>query len=174
MDFLDPRRFRKHKIRLIVGYILIAIAIALGTIVLVYSAYGYGVNTKTGDVVQNGLLFVDSKPGGAAIYLNNKSIHQTTSARLVLPSSDYDLLLKKNGYRPWERKFTLDEHTISRYFYPFLFPVKPFTATLKSYSSAPPLFSETPDRHWLLVKLPQSATETISFDEFDTGDLTKP
>jgi hypothetical protein len=67
MDFLDPRRFRKQKIRLMVGYILIAVAIGLGTVILVYGAYGYGINTKTGDIVQNGLLFVDSKPGGADI-----------------------------------------------------------------------------------------------------------
>jgi hypothetical protein len=174
MDFLDPRRKRAHNIRLIIGYILVAIAIGLGTIILVYSAYGYGVNTKTGDVVQNGLLFADSKPGGADIYLNKKSVHQSTSARLVLPSGDYDILLKKNGYRDWERKFTLDEHMISRFVYPFLFPTKPVTAALKSYSSLPPLFTETPDRHWLLVQIPPTALKPASFDEFNTGDLTKP
>jgi hypothetical protein len=174
MDFLDPRRKRAHHIRLMIGYVLVAIAIGLGTIVLVYSAYGYGVNTKTGDVVQNGLLFVDSKPGGADIYLNNKPMHQGTSARLVLPSGDYDLLLKKSGYRNWERKFTLDEHTISRYVYPFLFPNKPVTTNLKNYSGMPPLFTESPDRHWLLVQAPPTTAKPASFDEYDTGDLTKP
>jgi hypothetical protein len=174
MDFLDPRRFRKQKIRLIVGYILIAIAIALGTVVLVYGAYGYGINTKTGDVVQNGLLFVDSKPGGAGIYLNNKSINQTTSARLVLPAKDYDLLIKKTGYRNWERKFTLDEHTISRYVYPLLFPTKPITQSLKSYSANPALVMQSPDRHWLLVQQPDPATKVTTFDEWDASDYTKP
>jgi hypothetical protein len=106
MDFLDPRKKRAHHIRLMIGYCLVAIAIGLGTVVLVYSAYGYGVNTKNGDIVQNGLLFVDSKPGGANIYLNNKSVNQTTSARLILPAGDYDLALKKTGYRDWERKFS--------------------------------------------------------------------
>jgi hypothetical protein len=157
-----------------VGYILVAIAIGLGTVVLVYSAYGYGINTKTGDIVQNGLLFVDSKPGGADIYLNNKPINQGTSARLVLPAKSYDLLLKKTGYRNWERKFTLDEHAISRYVYPFLFPVKPVTQSLKSYPSAPQLLMESPDRHWLLVQVPDPSAKTLSFDEYDTSDYTKP
>jgi hypothetical protein len=174
MDFLDPRKTRAHSIRLVIGYVLVAIAIALGTIILVYGAYGYGVNTKTGDIVQNGLLFVDSKPGGADIYLNNKFINSATSARLVLPAANYDLTLKKTGYRSWSRKFTLDEHTISRYVYPFLFPNKPVTASLKSYAAAPPLLTESPDRHWLLVQEPQTTAKSVGFDEFDTGDLTKP
>jgi len=173
MDFLDPRKFRKQKIRLMVGYVLIAIAIGLGTIILVYGAYGYGINTRTGDIVQNGLLFVDSQPGGASIYLNNKSINQTTSARLVLPAKAYDLKITKTGYRDWERKFTLDEHTISRYVYPFLFPNKPVTQPLKSYPANPPLLLESPDRHWLLVQNPDSS-KAFSFDEFDANDYTKP
>jgi hypothetical protein len=174
MDFLDPRKKRAHHIRLMIGYCLVAIAIGLGTVVLVYSAYGYGVNTKNGDIVQNGLLFVDSKPGGANIYLNNKSVNQTTSARLILPAGDYDLALKKTGYRDWERKFSLDEHTISRYVYPFMFPNKPVTATLKTYTSQPPLFTESPDRHWLLVQSPPTAAKPATFEEYDAGDLTKP
>jgi hypothetical protein len=174
MDFLDPRRFRRHKIRLVIGYILVAIAIALGTIILVYGAYGYGINTKTGDIVQNGLLFVDSKPGGAGIYLNNKYINQTTSARLVLPAKDYDLLIKKTGYRNWERKFSLDEHTISRYVYPFLFPNKPVTVPLKLYAAQPPLIMQSPDRHWLLVQQPSTEAKTVIFDEYDSGDFKKP
>jgi hypothetical protein len=174
MDFLDPRRFRRHKIRLIIGYILVAIAITLGTIVLVYGAYGYGINTKTGDIVQNGLLFVDSKPGGAQIFLNNKYINQNTSARLVLPAKQYDLLIKKSGYREWERKFTLDEHTISRYVYPFLFPNKSVTSSLKTYQGVPQLFMQSPDRHWILVQQPEGEAKTVVFDEFDAGDFTKP
>src|SRR3954463_14418751 len=125
MDFLDPRKKRAHKIRLIVGYFLIAIVIGLSTIILVYGAYGYGINTKTGQIIENGLLFVDSKPGGADIYLNGTKQSGKTAARLVLAAGDYTLSIRKSGYHSWQRSFVLDEHTISRYVYPFLFPVKP-------------------------------------------------
>jgi hypothetical protein len=114
MDFLDPRRKRFNLLQLFAGYILVAIAIGLGTIILVYAAYGYSVNTKNGNIVENGLLFVDSQPGGAKIYLNNKSINSNTSARLVLPAGDYSLKLARDGYRDWTRKFTLDEHSVAR------------------------------------------------------------
>jgi len=171
MDFLDPRKRRAHKIRLMVGYVLVAIAIAMSTIVLVYGANGYGVNTKTGAIVQNGLLFINSQPGGAEIYLNGVDQYKGTSARMVIPTGDYTLTLKKSGYRTWQRSFTLEASTIDRYIYPFLFPVTPKLATLANYATQPTLITESPDQHWLLVQDPSS--NGLSFSRYDTGALTK-
>ncbi len=173
MDFLDPRKRRWERVRLMIGYGLMAVAIGLGTLILVYAAYGYGINTKTGDIVQNGLLFVDSKPSGADIYLNNKSINSTTSARLVLQAGNYDLKLAKSGYRDWQRVVALDEHAIVNYVYPFLFPKKPVTADIKTYASQPALITASPDRHWLLVQTVDTNLKTVTFDEYDTGTLAK-
>ena len=173
MDFLDPRKTRKNQIRLMIGYVMMAILIALATVVLVYDAYGYGFNTKTGDIIENGLLFVGSKPGGASIYLNGENRNSTTSARLVLPAGNYTLSLKKSGYRDWQRTINLPAHSIDRFVYPFLFPIKPVTATLKTYTSKPSLITQSPDRHWLLVLSPSSNSKTTSFDEFDTTNLAQ-
>lgn len=173
MDFLDPRKRRAYHIRLFIGYILMAIAIGLGVVILVYGASGYGV-TKNGEIVQNGLLFVDSKPGAARIYLNGQDKQTTTSARLILPAGNYTLTLKKDGYRDWSRSFVLDEHSVARYVYPFLFPVKPVVSTLKTYGARPPLFTESPDQHWLLVQLPADGSGLVNFDEYDTTSLTTP
>jgi hypothetical protein len=149
-----------------------AIVIGLGTAILVYAADGFGINTKTGEIVQNGLLFVDSKPGGAQIYLNNK-FTSTTSARLVLPSGAYDLALKKTGYRDWQRKFDLSAQTIARFIYPFLFPVKPVTAGIKTYPNQPAFMTQSTDRHWLLVQTSSTDPKTITFDEYDTTNLAQ-
>ena len=85
----------------------------------IVTAYGYGFNTKTGGVVENGLLFVDSKPGGATIYLNGQNQNETTSARMVLTGGAYDLSLKKDGYIDWQRRTTVSEHSVLRMVYPF-------------------------------------------------------
>jgi hypothetical protein len=171
MDFLDPKKRRAYHIRLIVGYILVAIVIGLGTIIIVYGANGYGINTKTGQIVQNGLLFVDSKPGGTEIYLNNSDQHTTTSARLVLPAGNYKMDLKKTGYRDWARSFTLNEQSIGRYVYPFLFPVKPVITSLKTYTSQPKFITQSPDRKWLLVENNAASDKTLVFDQYDTSTL---
>jgi hypothetical protein len=150
-----------------------SIVIGLATVILVYGAYGYGINTKTGQIIENGLLFVDSKPGGADIYLNGVLRSAQTAARLVLTSGDYNLVIKKDGYRPWQRNFVLDEHTIARYVYPFLFPQKPYTVALKNYPAMPGLVTTTPDRHWLLVQSPESTQGNLVFDQYDTSALAK-
>jgi len=172
MDFLDPRKRRSHTIRLIIGYVLVAIAVCLGAVILVYGAYGYSFNTKTGQIVQNGLLFVDSKPGGANIYLNGKSLNSTTSARLLLPAGNYDVALKRDGYYTWERQFSLDEQSLARFIYPLLLPVKPKVTPLQTYPATPSLVTESPDQHWLLVQSSAAGADTLSFDEYDTGDFS--
>lgn len=171
MDFLDPRFRRKHRIYLMVGYVLMAILILLGTIVLVYSASGYGINTKTGDIIQNGLLFVDSKPGGAEIFLNGTDKQSTTSARLVLQAGNYSLTLKKEGYLDWQRTIKVRPQMVDRFVYPFLFPSQPLSARMKTYAALPPLVTQSPDRHWLLV---QGASSTAGDVSFEVYDLTNP
>lgn len=152
MDYLDPRKRRYYNARLIIGYVLVAIVIGLATVIVVYGANGYGINTKTGQIVENGLLFVDSKPGGAEIFLNGTDKQTATSARMVLPAGNYTLTLKKAGYRDWTRTFTLDGQSVARYVYPFLVPVEPKVATLHTYKSEPAIITESPNRHWLLVQ----------------------
>src|SRR5690242_13947437 len=110
MDFLDPRKRRKHRRQLIVGYILMSTAIILGAYLLVVSAGGFGYDTKTGSVIVNGLLFLDTKPGGADIYINGQNRNTKTAARLILPAGDYSVTLKRDGYREWSRSFSLTEH----------------------------------------------------------------
>jgi len=173
MDFLDPRKRRHYHIRLILGYVLVAIVIGLGTVIIVYGANGYGINTKTGQIVQNGLLFVDSKPGSAEIYLNNSDQHAATSSRLVLPAGNYSLTLKKDGYKDWSRSFTLAEQSIGRYVYPFLFPSKPVVTNLKTYEAQPAFMTQSPDRKWLLVENNSASTKTLAFDQYDTTTLDK-
>lgn len=163
-----------HDIRLMIGYGLVAIAIGLTSVILVYGAYGYGINTKTGELIQNGLLFVNSKPAGASIYLNGKLQGNNTSARLVLPAGNYDLTIKKTGYRDWDRKFTLNEHSIARYTYPLLFPVKLTSQSLKVYSSQPSVITQSPDKHWLLALAPSADPKNIVFDMYDSGKLDQP
>jgi len=171
MDFLDPRRRRAYNIRLVIGYILIAIVIGLATVIIVYSANGYGINTKTGQIVQNGLVFTDSNPGGAEIYLNGKDKNTKTSARLILPAGNYTLTLKKDGYRDWTRKFVLNEQSVARYVYPLLFPVKPVVTGLKTYTSDPGLITQSPNHQWLLVESPKDSGDSPVFDQYDTTTL---
>jgi hypothetical protein len=164
MDFLDPKKKRAHRIRLLLGYALIAIAIALATLIMLLQVQGFGIDRKTGDVIQNGLLFVDAHPESAQIYINNER-RGDTGARFTLPDGDYTVELQREGYRDWTRSFRLSGGSIIRLVYPFLFPEVLESRDVQLYAAAPPLATQSPDRRWLLVQ------NSDIFERFDLVDL---
>ncbi|HJQ08818.1 MAG TPA: PEGA domain-containing protein [Candidatus Saccharimonadales bacterium] len=163
MDFLDPEKQKKHAIRLIVGYALIGAVLVLATTILLHRAYGFGLD-REGRVIQNGLLFVSSRPGGADIYVNGQRYRDQTNTRMALPAGQYTIELRRDGYRNWKRVITAEGSSVSRFDYPFLFP-SAFTPDItKQYSAAPGLATQSLDRRWLLVQTPTA-------NEFDIYDL---
>ena len=142
MDFLDPKKARAHNIRIIIGYILIGIALILTTIILLYQAYGFGVDRK-GNVIQNGLVFVSSTPNPAEVYVNGQK-RDNTNTRLLLSSGQYTFELKRDGYRNWKRAVTVEGGSVDRFDYPFLFPSSLQTSTVKNMTNNQRLLLRAP------------------------------
>lgn len=165
MEFLDPKKRRAHTIRLMVGYVLVAIALILTTIVLLYQAYGFGVD-RNGQVIQSGLVFVSSTPNPANIYVNGK-LKDTTNTRLNLPAGQYTFEVQREGYHQWKRAITVEGGSVEHFDYPFLVPSKLTTNNIKKYTEQPGLSLQSPDRRWLLVRSPSGS---IKFDVFDLKD----
>jgi hypothetical protein len=116
---------------------------------LLFASFGYSINRSTGDVIQNGLVFVDSHPEQAQIVLNGQD-KGTTDGRYVLEAGKYDLELSREGYRPWKRSFNLEGGNIVRLVYPFLFPDDLTGRDLLAYSVQPDMVSSSPDRRWVV------------------------
>lgn len=170
MDFLDPKKKKAHRIRLIVGYLLIGLGIALVALILIFQSYGYDLDRKNGGIIQNGLVFISTQPQQASAFLNGKQYSNLDGARLVLPSDVYKLELKREGYRDWSRTFSLAGGTIERFLYPFIFPVNLDTQDQKGYAAAPNFATQSPDRKWIMVQQPGQLS---NFDVFDAGDPQK-
>ncbi len=170
MDFLDPKRKKSHRKRLFIGYGLMAVAIAMGTLILLFSAFGYDVDHKTGDVIQNGTVFADSQPGNSTMFVNGVLQGSRTASRLVLPGSkQYTIKITHDGYRDWNRTFTLEGGSIERLVYPLMIPKTVITSESQLYSAAPGLSSQSPDKRWLLVQQPG---QTYTFDLYDLNSPT--
>jgi len=169
MDFLDPKKRARHTIIILTGYVLIGVAILIATIILLYQAYGFGLN-RNGSVIQNGLLFFSSQPRPADIYINGKLSKSKTNTRLVLPSGLYNIKLDKVGYRPWQRTIDLAGGRVAHYDYPLLFPKNLITTRLRSYSAAPGLATQSLDRRWVVVA---QAGSMINFDVYDLKNPAK-
>lgn len=167
MDFLDPAKKRAYNIQLFIGYFLVAIAIIVAATILLFQTSGYDVDRKTGDIIQNGLVFVSAHPQSADIYLNNTN-KGNTDARFTIPAGNYNIELRRKGYRTWKNNFTLGGASIERLVYPFLFPEKLITTDQQQYDSPPAFSSVSPDRHWLVVQQPGA------FNIFNVFDLNDP
>lgn len=163
MDFLDPKKQKAHTIRLAIGYTLMGLVLLLATTILLYRAYGFGLD-KDGRIIQNGLVFVNSQPDGAEVYVNGRLYKDQTNTRLVLPGGQYTVELKRDGYHTWRRAITVEGGSVGRFYYPFLFPSKLTTSVTKQYASAPLLATQSPDHRWLIV-------QTLTPDQFDIYDL---
>lgn len=170
MDFLDPKKQRKNRMVLMIGYGLMAIIVATGTYLLVQAVNGYGFDRKTGLVIQNGLLFVNSHPEPAQIVLNGED-KGTTDGRFVLREGHYTVELKRDGYRTWKRDFDLDGKSVERLVYPFMFPEKMVSRDAQLYSTAPTMISQSPDRHWILMHHHQNM---MSLDITDANAKDNP
>ena len=172
MDFLDPKKQKQHRLVLFTGYGLIAIAIAIVAVILLYQADGYGVDKK-GQVVRNGLVFVSSQPVKADISLNNVPYKSQTNTRMVLPSNTYTVKLTAAGYRSWQRQVVVLGGDVQRFDYPVLFPSSLQTKDVITYEKRPLFTSQSPDHRWLLVKT-AGETDTAVFSEYDLKTSAAP
>ncbi len=164
MDFLDPKAKRHHKIRLFIGYGLMAAVILTTSAILVFSAYGFDVDRKTGEVIQNGLVFIDSAPDGATVRFNGQEQKDRTNNRFALPSGDYNVTIEKDGYRQWQRSFTLNGGEVERFNYPLLLPSTLERREIQAFAVAPTVVTQSPDRRWVLVGQTGSLTNYLEYD----------
>ena len=166
MDYLDPELKKRHTRQLFIGYGLMAVMIGLGTIILVLLAYGYTFDRSTRTVIQNGLLFVDTNPVTANVYLNGE-LRGRGSQRFVLPAGEYTIEIEEEGYLDWRKTFNLSGGSVERFAYPFLFPETANRATYRTFTEEPSFTSVSPDRRWLLLH------ETEQIDSFVLYDLRR-
>lgn len=171
MDFLDPKKRRAHKIRLLLGYGLIGIAIAAATTILLYQAYGFGLD-KNGQLIQKGLVYVSSQPNGANIYVNGK-LTNNTNTRLNLEAGQYSLAIKRDGYRDWQHAITVQGGMVTHYDYPFLFPVTLKTTAVQTFETSPLFTTESPDRRWLLLGQKSATDASLQVMQYDLKNPTQ-
>lgn len=121
MDYLDPEKKRIHRRRIAIGYILIGLIISAVTLIVLLAGYGYGIDSKTGEFVQNGIMFVDTRHEAAQVSLNGENYGQT-DLRLVLREGDYSLVATRDGYRDWTRDVSIQGGSLRKLTYGLLVP----------------------------------------------------
>lgn len=103
-------------------YAVLTIFVVGGTILLIYAGEGYDINRQTGEVIQNGLVLVDSSPNGAVVMIDGQPESDKTPSKFSLPAGDYDFTIQLDGYRDWQKKVKVIGSDVEWIYYPLLIP----------------------------------------------------
>ena len=172
MEFINPILKQKHKKRLTVGYLLLTLLVGLATYILVATAMGYEILQRDGQIIQNGIVFLDSKPVRTEIFVNGKKESSKTDARLTLPEGDYEIILKADGYKDWTKRLAISGGKVSFINYPRLFPSDLKVIDLKAYEGKDSgLYTQSPDKRWILFQ-PDITKPEINI--IDTVQINQP
>ncbi len=169
MEFLDPKQKRRRDQRLFLGYFLFVIVILMATIILVYRASGFSFDRKTGTVILNGLLFIETVPESAEINIDGVQRREGMDTRISLPAGNHRILLTRDGYRPWQKDVLLDGGRVEQLRYPRLFPDKMTATAVTTYSAPPLFFSQSIDYKWVVVGVEGASRQ---FEVYDTTKST--
>ena len=112
-------------------YCLFFLIFFISAPIVVLWAEGYHYNFSKRRLEKTGVLFLESKPTKAEIYLNGKLQKDKTEAMLknLLPGQ-YEVMLQKEGYQPWKKNLAVrtSETTFAQYIR--LFKQKPILTNL--------------------------------------------
>lgn len=164
MDFLDPVAKKKKIRRLFIGYGLVSILIALATYIMVATAVGYEVFDFGDEVVQNGIVLIDSKPVAASIAVNGKLEDDKTKAKLILNGGEYTITLNEPGYSSWTKKITIEGGQVRIISYPWLLPTILAPLKLADLPADIGFSTQSPDSRWLVVQQNASLPAVEIFD----------
>ncbi len=163
MDFLDPKKKRDRQISLHIRHFLMVFFVAAATYLLVSYAYGFKIDEKTGEIIQDGLLYIDSAPDGAQLAINGK-YYDDTNTRVSLPEGDYELEITKEGYRPWHHTLHLDGGEVERLTYPVLFPNTLNAASINTFDAKIIFGTQSPDKRWVILAKKNNLSSFIQYD----------
>ena len=92
-------------------------------ILLAYSL-GYRIDYRALKVYKTGIIFINSKPSGASIYINDKLYSDLTPAQIEdLKPGPYKVRVRREGFYPWEEELAVRPNMVTKADSIILFPI---------------------------------------------------
>ncbi len=109
--------------RAVVFYISVLLFFIILPILLSYSL-GYRIDYRALKVYKTGIIFINSKPAGASIYINGTLYTNVTPAQIEeLKPGVYKVRVKREGFYPWEEDLVVRPNMVTKADSIILFPV---------------------------------------------------
>jgi hypothetical protein len=137
-----------------VQYTVLTVLAVTGTIILVFAGRGYDIDRNTGQVIQNGLVLVESIPDGAVVVIDGQPENDTTPSRLSVPGGEYGFKIDFEGYRSWEKQIIVSGSAVEWLAYPLLIPESLKTTHVSAFKDLE-FVSQNPNTEKYLVRTVQ-------------------
>lgn len=140
-----------QRLIILFSYIVMGVAIIIGTIILVEYGQGYSYDFSSGKFSLNGLVVLQSNPTGAAVYINGHQIHRKTPYRDTLKTGTYNLELRRDGYRTWTKQVDIQPYQVSLLDSIFLVPTTIKTDNVTPNQPVASLIASRDRRHFAYI-----------------------
>ncbi|MDX1765906.1 MAG: PEGA domain-containing protein, partial [Candidatus Saccharimonadales bacterium] len=114
---------RAKKTQRFVTYGLSTVFVIGFTIVLVLATLGYDIDRGTGEVIQNGLVLVNSEPSGSLVTIDGNPESDDTPGRFSVPEGIHTIRVNRDGYHEWTKSVSVQGSEVVWLYYPLLIPV---------------------------------------------------
>lgn len=109
--------------RTIAFYFSVALYFILLPVILSYSL-GYKVNLRKLMIYKTGIIYINSAPAGAEIYVNGKKSNELTPAQIEeLRPGAYKIEVKREGFYTWEKELVVRPNMVTKADRIILFPI---------------------------------------------------
>ncbi len=112
------------KLKRAVAFYLSVILFFVTLPILLSYSLGYRIDYKVLKVYKTGIIFINSKPSGASIYINDKLSDNLTPAQIEeLKPGAYRVKVRREGFYPWEEELVVRPNMVTKAESIILFPV---------------------------------------------------
>lgn len=163
----------KNKLSIVrVAYTLLSAAIIAGGsyLAIMYAQGNYRI-TRSGILVESGLLSVNSFPTGAQVFVDGELLTATDDT-LYLEPGDYNIRLIKDGYSPWEKDVKIEKELVTQAD-ARLFPIAPSLTPL-TFTGAENLLPSPDGRKIVYYTASASAQTRNGLYVLDLNDSINP
>lgn len=161
---------RKRKLLLYFTYGVMTTAVALISAICIFLVLGYRLDLKSGDVEQGALLQFRSFPSAATITLDDETLSFVTPGKRNVDAGEHSVTMKLNGYKTWEKTFTVRASELRWLNYARMVPETIRTSAVKEFPTVVDALP-SPDKKWLLI---QPVVDKPEFTLVDIRDEDKP
>ena len=109
--------------RAVAFYFSVALFCTLLPIILSYSL-GYQIDYKELKIYKTGIIYVNSHPSGAGVYINGRRHNDLTPTQIEeMKPGRYKVEVRREGFYPWERELEVRPNMVTKADRIVLFPV---------------------------------------------------